>query len=1214
MTHGIHSAQSLTITPARYAEVPVTQPTTITPVMIRGKSVETTPLHKRTTYSVSTPHKAVTGILRIINELRAKAGSDLAIFTRLDANGMLGQLFATAPRETTEFCALYLTALEKDLNSFSDLANKVNGRKTLAIKKLADLKTALDNIENSPREFFNLLNTYEKTFNKVSLQTMLDAHFMELSGSEHIKLLSVTQESTLNPFSEQLQRYHKELGDNTLSNAIKDAEAELNDQPIVNVQSGAPLTESTLLTSYIAADPAIIKGMIAGWASSALLQESSDVTRSQAKQALEMDATPEAIHNLLDSNEDLRHNIMVDISSIHIGRLYTKLKNFDVTSASNDALIEARTQCQVFDQLQAQFNEELSAAEVKVQQKNLNTMQVHIQARMIQLMTTSEASKPPEKRLFWLNVPDTDQVIAKLTGTELRESTEARLYKSIVAYMDALQAFKHSGGHLSLITLQQARFDLLLHQQNYQAEEMKSKLTKAGYNDFDKDLALLKAIHACRQATAKYRPVMSKKDNAIHLLGNILWRDEEPFHDIVATLIHDKALNKLGYSFKEEFQAACSDCPEALSAFTNSLTTFISTAKTEITALLKSERSLFQILGLSREAYRALENSLIGTLRQMLVATERNPQLTRQALGDFAQMVPQLKKLFGLGNGELWDLLDQVSNRLSAESIASSFTGDHPSNLETDLATHPELARNLKRFQFFCDLASATLKGVTGLNAIKSALNGPIGMLGALFNMGTMHTTREVINHMPADEVRRINELFINGPVFGWVTTSPFNTAAAAARRMGQNKTFASAATSALFAPFTRRWNALTEAIVNIYHHKPGAWAALAVESAKMGAVLAASIGVTCIIATTVCTTGPLGIVGCAFTLAEMALMTATTGYGVARMIVNIEDSNMVFRTTEALATFYAQSFSENSSMTKGIRLRCEREAANMITSMKKQDAYQQQVSQLVAQCLFRNHWDKVNEQESHVAEVDSYLKQSEESRFEQAEALLKQVHILELITNHIDEANTIASDRTRLNVLRDELNTLGVGFLAPEAGLEHFLLNLKLSTQASLERQCGTTAPGDTADEIKNHLNNYQREVMLGNIVRETLTETHSPIIAETQAQIETAFYKGTTSRMASVEIKRVQQIIHNSIKEYISDREAAEGRQITAADLEETDLEKALSPKIERAMQQLHDVNTHWMESYKGQLRKLRGLSGLSESSLKGMMKAATTAAIVA
>ncbi len=178
---------------------------------------------------------------------------------------------------------------------------------------------------------------------------------------------------------------------------------------------------------------------------------------------------------------------------------------------------------------------------------------------------------------------------------------------------------------------------------------------------------------------------------------------------------------------------------------------------------------------------------MADSLKEVLEVAERNPVAFRRMCGDFAQLVPQLKKLVGLGNGELNSLLDQVSVRLTAESAASCFSGDEAVNLNAELDPNGTLAKNIKRFQFFCDLSSGMLMGATGLNVIKSTLlNGPIGLVTSLASAGATYAIRASVNRMPAAEVRLLDKMFRYGPVMGWVTTSPFDQLGQGARHMAQ--------------------------------------------------------------------------------------------------------------------------------------------------------------------------------------------------------------------------------------------------------------------------------------------------------------------------------------------------------------------------------------------------------------------------------------------
>ena len=1220
----------------------VTQSLFVTPFMVTGPETERRAIDERAVAPVATPATPETATLRMIAELRKTAGKDRAVFCRLNANGILGKLFALAPKQTLELAALRLAALKDNLSSFSDYANMLNGRKTLATEMLVELEAALATAEGSPRAFFDLLNTYEKTFNKVSLETMLDARFMETPGAKQMNLLKVEGEGTFTSVTDNLQKQLHMQGTVNLIEAGLEAEEALTEEALISVQP-AGLTAMSLLNTYIEIFPAVVKQLIVDWTGAALLNERNSLNRAQTIQAMAMPATPDELRELLAADEDLEHNISVEVSTLHIGRIYSELKDFNVATASVEELLAARKHCNVFNQLQQEFDGELAEAEVKEQQAELNAKQQEIKARMVQLFAASEAAKPADKRLFWLNAPTTEQVVAKLSTTELMESAETRLYKHTIAYIDALQNFTASGDHASLIGMQQSRFDVLRSQQEFLVSQIKAQTAGQetasqetasqervvlGAGEFDADMALLDTIHGCRQATAKYRPMMSNSDNVMKLAGQVIWRDELTLNEIKANLAHNHALKQLNYSFKNEFQKMVGDCPETLSAITSGLGSLISLPGNVWSAakgVVTGQQSLFAVMSKAGTSYRKAEAAFADNLRQVLEVAESNPVAFRRVCGDFAQLVPQLKKLVGLGNGDLCDMLDQVSWRLNAESAASCFAGDEAAILSSDLKAGDELADNLLRFQCVCDLASGMLQGATGLNVIKSVLSGPAGIAGALFNVGTMYLTRETINRMPATQVRMLDKLFRYGPVMGWVTTSPYDVMAEAARGVAKNNGAFSAVVNAFMSPITRRYNALTEAFQNVWNHKPGAWAALAFETGKCAAIIAAGVGVTVVGVAAVSASGPLGLAGAAFTAAEIAYFAASASYGIARGFTYIEDNGLLGHITQSIAMFKGQMFSEKNSTTKKIRLRCELEAANLVVAMKKQDAYTQQTVSLTAQRLFRNHWDKVSQQQSHIDEVNSYLVESKATRIEEAEELLKQVRILELVAENIDQARTIAKDADKMTALRTELKKQGVEFMVPAAGLKHFLLDLKMAALSRLERQCGTTTPGNTLDKVQAYLTNYQREVMLGCVVLETLTEKapseenpsednpsedNMAIIADVTAKAEAAFCRTTSTEMANVEQKRIEMMRMDALEDYIAER-VAEGENITASDLQRKDMDQVLLPRIEKDMEQMRTVHDQWMANYKTQLNNLPMVKGMSQQSQDRILKAAAAAA---
>ena len=1168
-------------------------------------------INQRAISEAKTVDRPIVASLTFLNKLRKqaeKAGIEPAVFCRLNHHGILGKLFSEEPATTKDLCKLRLNALKEDIDAtFSGYANWVNGRKSQATHMLIEMEAALKDADNNPFVFMNLLSQYETTFNKVSLRNILDAKFMMIDGAEKLDPLKVISEGTFISVEDALINFHSNKGRTLALKDNQNAEETIAKASLIHVLPGSKLTETSLLNTYIQTTPELIANMITTWINSQLLLAESFMIRCLANSALNMDTTATDVERMLSENEDLRHDITTEVSRLHTGRLYQELSAFDTESASAEALVEARQQCCAFDQLQAEFREELSASEIKQQQTSLKTKQVEIAAHMIHLLAISEAAKPTNKRLFLLKAPSIEQVAAKLASTELMTSTEKQLYQHMLTYMDALQSFKNTGDHASMTRMQQTRFDLLRTQQEKLIEEMNNQTaghpdnTVLGSGHFETDMTLLENIHQVRQTTAKFRPVNTfllpeLPDNILRLGGNVIWRDERPLNDIKASLVHNHHLSQLGYGFNEELMAVCGGSKETFDQVCTGISSIASKTATEAKGLLAGKVGLFQAIGLGVNAYRGIQATFGETLKDVLKTAERNPTAFRRMCGDFAQLVPQLKILAGAGDTELNNMLDQISLRLSAESVASCFAGDEAVNLNETIDPASDMAKNLKRFQFFCDLSSGMLRGTAGLNTIKAAVTGsPLGLAGALFNIGTMVVTREAVNRMPAHEVRMLDKLFRYGPVYGWNAISPFDFAATTARGIAQNKGIIGSVTCAILAPYMKRVNALTEAIRNVYNHKPDAWAALALEGAKTTAVLAATLGVTCIAASTVCTPGLLGTVGCALTAGEMI---ASFSYGTARLISYLEDNHLWTHAAQSIEAFTTQYFSGNSKVAKSIRLRCQQEAASMVAGMKNMDAYQQQTSDLAARKLLRTHQDRVTNPQSYKDQVASFLLRNTSQRKEQVNELAQQVQVLELIEKNMNQATEISKSKTGLSELRTQLKALNITHQLPESGLVHFMLNLKQEITASIERQCGTDTPGTTTEQIEETLVSFQTEVMLGSVVRETMMLEDAQEVERIKTEAETELCRKATGNIARIEQQRIKLMYMEAMKQYIADKQV-DGEEVTVDDLKKKDLETTLQTRVERMLAELRTVNGQRIARFETQVNALPIMQKLSEPS---------------
>lgn len=1174
-----------------------------------------TSLKQRTASKAKAADSAIVAAFAFFTGLRNQAeaiGVELTVFCRLDRHGILGKLFSEDARTAKALCEMRLADLKEDLKTFSDTANKFTGRKDKAAAMLAEMEEALTEAEDQPAAFLDLLAAYETEFNKISFLTILDARFMMIDGAEKFDLRTVTKEGSFVSVEDRMTEIMADLGRVSALEDAEATEATIAEAELIQVTPGSELTEEALLEVYIQNNPALVARMVTSWAVNELLAVETSINRGLAQSAIDMQPTAEAIHNMLKANEDLKNDIMVDISRLHTGRIFNELSAFEVETAPVEELLAARQQCLVFSQLQKGFKGELSASEIHEQKTELEAKQVAIAARMIQLYTASEAEKPAEQRLFWLNAPTPEQIKAKRSVTELMESTEKALYKNVLAYMDSREAFAKTGDNQCLTTMQQARFDMLRSQQYQLTEEMEAQIagtpaaTVLGNSEFHADMELLETIYQVRQTTAKYRPTGTLSENVLRLAGNVIWRDELTLNDIKAKLVHDFHLKQLGYSFKEEFMTVCGGCPETF----NQVCTGIQSAANKTTetakALASGKMGLFQAIGLGMEAYQGIQATFGETLKDVLTVAERNPVAFRRMCGDFAQLAPQLKLMVG-ANTELTSVIDQISYRLAAESAASCFAGDEAAHLNEEIDPNSDLAKNLKRFQFFCDLSAGMLKGATGLNVITSALSGPAGIAKALFNVGTMIATREMINRMPADEVRMLDKLFRYGPIVGWTATSPFDVAARAARNIGQSKGIAGSIASAVFAPYIKRYNALTEAIMNVYNHKPGAWVELALESARTGAVIAATAGATCVAASALAIPGSvLATTGCVLTAAQTV---ATFSYGTAQLISYLEENNLWSRAAQGIEMFSAQYFSGNSKMAKSIRLKCQKEAATMVAGMEKMDAYQQEIIEKAACEMYRAHWGLVAHQQTHTARAESFLKQNQKKREQQAKELADKVQVLSLIEENLKKTTEISKSNEQLAELRQQLKDLGVDQRAPEAGLTHFMLNLRQEVTTAILRQCGTDKPGVTAEQIEATLAQFHREIMLGSVVRETLLTNDADKVTKATAAAKASHCKLVMESKAQIEQQRLELMYAEALKQLVEDRKA-EDQELTTADLKKVDLEVVLQPRVERLYAELKAVNGQRVEQFKAQLQALPLMQKLSSVSRDRVFKAAAAA----
>ncbi len=126
-------------------------------------------------------------------------------FIHLTPKGLSEIIYENYPESMLILLETRLELLEKDIDSFSrarDLLpkNLGGGRKAYARNRIARLKDFFNKVDtNTPealRSFLSELESYEKEFEKISLNTALSMHFLELPGSENIAPLEVQNINT----------------------------------------------------------------------------------------------------------------------------------------------------------------------------------------------------------------------------------------------------------------------------------------------------------------------------------------------------------------------------------------------------------------------------------------------------------------------------------------------------------------------------------------------------------------------------------------------------------------------------------------------------------------------------------------------------------------------------------------------------------------------------------------------------------------------------------------------------------------------------------------------------------------------------------------------------------------------------------------------------------------------------------------------------------
>ncbi len=403
--------------------------------------------------------------------------------------------------------------------------------------------------------------------------------------------------------------------------------------------------------------------------------------------------------------------------------------------------------------------------------------------------------------------------------------------------------------------------------------------------------------------------------------------------------------------------------------------------------------------------------------------------------------------------------------------------------------------------------------------------------------------------------------------------------------------------------PFLTRLNALTDAVRNVYHHQPGAWTALALESAKIAAIGAASIGVSCLAGVALSAAGLATISGGIVATLAASIFTSRA---FCQQMNRMEEAGVLV--AEGIRAYTERMFKGDSNRARLVRERCNQEAESLVQRMNKMSAYQEFTENMTARRLFQKHWANIEKAQAYEAEFESYLQQSKAEREEVVTELLQQVELLKLVELNISQADDISKDNAKLAQLQANLKNLGIQYQAPKSGLAYFLLNIKEQATTALIRQTGTDLPGENTAVIMDALVEFRKEVFLGQYTRDMVS---AEAIEAAKTESEAEFNTEQTARLAAVKEERVKLVLQKVLTDYV-ELKNREGVKLTAADLKNTDILVLLQPEIDREMAVSQTVDASWINTFKGLVSSQQLMTQLTEKSREKVLAAATQGVI--
>ncbi|MET4693864.1 hypothetical protein [Endozoicomonas lisbonensis] len=1076
------------------------------------------------------------GLEEQLNELMAlydNNGLERQETAILHPYGILGQISEDHPEFVSALITQRLKELTADAATWWSSANREHANQQIAL--MSQLLAS-----GQYEELFALLVKLEKDNKKITFCQVMNAKFLDPDHHKATPLFKpFKNEGWFSGLCTAI------LSDLQKTEAIADASAafhrlqqsfdELQHRNANKVHSPGDLTKYMLL-----AEPAPVREYLKSQCAYRLQelrlklkdtsQSLTDSERAEVKalssQLLQLGQTTnrkELQAFLADpANAELNKDLENALVDVYLQQLRHRIVNADYAAMNKAQLHKMVKESQRFKELMATYRTALVLSEEE--QEALAAMDKAVEnferAEQLHRILDSEQHKPVGKRLFALKVPSVQRLMEKLANNA--SDTETRLYTTMESLFTAEADFHTNRSDANLMTLQKVRFDARRLQQEQAEFEIRARLKgQEGLvvltsGDYDKDVETLKTIHSIRQQFTPVRPAGSHTEGVYRLARRVFWDKERPFPQILADLEQAKTLQKLGYSAEEEFLQLLKELPDLDGDSIKQAAANIAAPGSQLWKDWQAGKASFlQVLRLPGQSYRALEQEARSIITSALEVAERNPEQFRRLFGDVSLIMDQLQSLLG---PDSVGLLTQLQNAARAHSMASCFAGDEAVNEEVD--PNSDLAKHIKRFQLLCDMAAYTMHTTTALNFAKNVMTGTAagicgtaaGLMGGLLTFGAAapacaaigtavgtaltvgkaalqaggtYAIREGISSLDGEQVRLLDKVVNHGPVF-LTATSPYDAIATGLRHFGKGDSLPTAMARTVLGPVLTPFKNMYKAIKGIYHGEDGAWKKLGTELA----VATSAIALTAALGATLYATGFAVILGSPVLGATLAALVFSHGFLQLLNRVRTLGSTVY----NSIQHYQQAMFNSGNPMVKQIRAECEKEARTLVARMMDRDLYYQRIQEEKMKALYDAHWKRWSESHNaealtHVQAVARQLQETEQSRKQLAAQIAESVKVLSVLEEGIKNAAEITRSDEKLQALKAELAKVGIeASRTNRAALALTLQTLKEEQLGIIERQCGTTAPGESEEAILDTLNEHYRTIILGSKIPDLL------------------------------------------------------------------------------------------------------------------------------